>query len=136
MPHMVDETSCPMRSCNKCDKYRKELEKYQNNSVCLEGTICKKVTYRETPKGREIADVLCAVNRENGKSDYIPCVCWGRAARFVSGLDVGSKISIKGRIQSRVYLKKITEDSAVEKVAYEVSANAVSLVEESDESKM
>lgn len=102
------------------------------NHIELTGFICKQPTYRETPLGREICDILLAVNRSYGKSDYIPCITWGRNARYASGLDVGTQISIKGRVQSRIYRKQISDDEVVDRTAYEVS---VSLIERHDESE-
>ena len=106
---------------------------YNNNNVELIGYICKEPIYRTTPLGKEIADVFVAVNRDYGKSDYIPCICWGRNARYVGNLDVGTKISIVGRLQSRTFLKKIDEETTEERVAYELSASKVEVVEESEE---
>ncbi len=84
-----------------------EDEDEQNpNHIFLDGYVCKHPVYRKTPLGREIADVLLAVNRPYGKSDYIPCICWGRNARFADKFEVGSHIQIWGRIQSREYQKK------------------------------
>ena len=100
------------------------------NSIWIDGFICKNPVYRKTPQGREIADVIIAVNRQYGKSDYIPCIAWGRNARFVSRLQVGNRIRLSGRIQSRVYNKKISDDEVVEKTAYEVSVSKIELVEE------
>ena len=91
------------------------------NNVVLSGYICKPPVYRTTPFSREIADVLIAVNRAYNKSDYIPCIAWGRNARFVRNLAVGEKIAIAGRIQSREYVKKISEDESRTMTAYEVS---------------
>lgn len=95
------------------------------NEVHMHGFICKKPTYRQTPNGRYITDILVAVNRKYGKSDYIPCICWGRNARFAESLDVGQEIDVKGRLQSRTYQKK-TDDKVVEKVAYELSISSIS----------
>ena len=78
-----------------------ELDGAKTNHILLEGYICKKPIYRKTPLGREIADLLLAVNRPYGKSDYIPCICWGRNARYASGFEVGEHVRILGRIQSR-----------------------------------
>ena len=100
------------------------------NSIWIDGFICKNPVYRKTPQGREIADVIIAVNRQYGKSDYIPCIAWGRNARFVSRLQVGNRIRLSGRIQSRVYNKKISDDEVVEKTAYEVSVSKIDLVKE------
>ena len=91
------------------------------NNVELDGFICKKPVYRTTPLGREITDVLLAVNRSHGKSDYIPCICWGSNARAVKDLTVGDKLRLSGRIQSRVYQKKESDGSVDNRVAYEVS---------------
>lgn len=95
------------------------------NQVFLDGFVCKPPIYRKTPLGREIADVLLAVNRPYGKSDYIPCICWGRNARFAEGFQVGEHIQIRGRIQSREYVK----NNEV-KIAYEVSVAKLDKVEE------
>ena len=105
------------------------------NSIFLDGFICKAPIYRTTPLGREIADILVAVNRPYGKSDYIPCICWGRNARFVSGLEVGTHIKINGRIQSREYNKKISEDEHEVRMAYEVSISRIDVVGESEDSR-
>lgn len=91
------------------------------NSIYLNGYICKEPVYRTTPFGREICDVLLAVNRQYGKSDYIPCITWGRNAKFTSSLKVGTNLKIWGRIQSRAYKKKISEEEFIDKTAYEVS---------------
>ena len=91
------------------------------NSVELEGFICKKPVYRTTPLGREITDVLLAVNRSYGKSDYIPCICWGSNARAARDLEVGDRLKLSGRIQSRVYQKKRLDGSVDDHTAYEVS---------------
>jgi single-stranded DNA-binding protein len=82
--------------------------------------------------GREIADVLLAVNRAYGKSDYIPCICWGRNARYAGNLTVGSRIQLRGRIQSREYQKRIGEGKVVDKIAYEVSASQMEYIEEEE----
>ena len=87
-------------------------EGVRSNQIYLEGFICKEPIYRKTPLGREITDILIAVNRPYGKSDYIPCICWGRNARFASGLEVGTRCIVKGRIQSREYMKKISEEQS------------------------
>ena len=91
------------------------------NDIFLNGYICKKPIYRTTPFGREIVDLLLAVNRSYNKSDYIPCIAWGRNARFGGNLEVGNNLKVWGRMQSRKYQKKITEDEIIEKIAYEVS---------------
>jgi len=97
------------------------------NKIFLNGFICKKPIYRSTPFGREITDLLIAVNRAYNKSDYIPCISWGRNARFCSGLNVGDNIKIWGRIQSRTYQKKMNDGSAVSRVAYEVSLSKLEI---------
>ena len=101
-----------------------------NNTIFLDGYICKPPVYRKTPLGREIADLLIAVNRPYGKSDYIPCICWGRNARYVGGLKVGEHIVVHGRIQSRVYTKRLPDGSSEERTAYEVSVSTLEVVEE------
>jgi len=100
------------------------------NYIFLDGFVCKPPIYRKTPLGREIADVLLAVNRPYGKSDYIPCICWGRNARYAEGFQVGEHIQIWGRIQSREYQKKISETEFEKRVAYEVSVSKLECVGE------
>ena len=100
-----------------------EVENAKTNQIFLDGYICKAPVYRKTPLGREIADLLIAVNRPYGKSDYIPCICWGRNARFASGFEVGGHAQIWGRIQSREYVKKIDETESEKRIAYEVSVS-------------
>lgn len=108
-----------------------EDEDEQNpNHIFLDGYVCKHPVYRKTPLGREIADVLLAVNRPYGKSDYIPCICWERNARFADKFEVGSHIQIWGRIQSREYQKKIAEDQYEKRVAYEVSVSKLEYIAE------
>lgn len=101
-----------------------------NNRVDLTGYIVKQPIYRKTPLGREISDVLLEVNRDNKKSDYIHGICWGRNAIFMSNLSVGSKVKIIGRIQSREYVKKLSEVESVTKIAYEVSINSLEVLDE------
>lgn len=101
-----------------------------NNNVKLSGYICKPPVYRVTPKGREIADVLIAVNRMYGKADYIPCITWGRNARYAGNIDVGTRIDVEGRLQSREYTKKLDDGTEEIRTAYEIS---VSRIEESEE---
>lgn len=105
-----------------------EYDEYAENpnEVQLNGYICKPPVYRTTPFNREICDVLLAVNRGYNKSDYIPCIAWGRNARFVKNIDVGQNIVITGRIQSRKYNKRLSEDEIEERVAYELSVNKIS----------
>ncbi len=100
-----------------------------SNQIYLDGYICKETVYRKTPLGREIADLLVAVNRSYGKSDYIPCICWGRNARFAAGFEVGSHVQIWGRIQSREYVKKISDTQAEKRTAYEVSVSKIEFLE-------
>ena len=102
----------------------------KTNHILLEGYMCKRPVYRKTPLGREIADLLLAVNRPYGKSDYIPSICWGRNARFASGFTVGCHIQIVGRVQSREYVKRISEEEVEHRVAYEVSVSKVDLLED------
>ena len=103
------------------------------NSILLSGYICKPPVYRTTPFNREIADVLIAVNRAYNKSDYIPCIAWGRNARFVKNLGVGDRIAVSGRIQSREYQKKITETDIKTMTAYEVSVSKLAAFDASEE---
>ena len=105
-------------------------ESSKTNQIFLDGYICKAPIYRKTPLGREIADLLLAVNRPYGKSDYIPCICWGRNARFASGFEVGTRCAIWGRIQSREYVKKISDTEAERRVAYEVSVSKLEELED------
>ena len=106
-----------------------EEETLPANQIFLDGYICKPPVYRKTPLGREIADLLMAVNRPYGKSDYIPCICWGRNARYASSFEVGSHVEVYGRIQSREYIKKIGEEQTEKRVAYEVSVNKIEFLE-------
>ena len=95
----------------------------KTNQIFLDGYICKPPVYRKTPLGREIADLLLAVNRPYGKSDYIPCICWGRNARYASAFEVGGHVLLWGRIQSREYIKKLNENQTEKRTAYEVSVS-------------
>ena len=104
------------------------------NEVILIGYICKKPIYRQTPFGREIADLLLAVNRAYNKSDYIPSIAWGRNARFCQNLEVGTEVKIVGRIQSRNYEKRYEDGTIVKKVAYEVSVGSLEVIRESEDS--
>ena len=123
------------RSYNKPDGDRKHLilsvfaseievledEHTEEQQIYLNGYICKQPIYRTTPLGREIADVLLAVNRPHVKSDYIPCICWGRNAAYVAELPVGTNIEVVGRIQSRQYIKRLSDTESESRTAYEVS---------------
>ncbi|MCI8505846.1 MAG: single-stranded DNA-binding protein [Lachnospiraceae bacterium] len=101
----------------------------KTNQIFLDGYICKAPIYRKTPLGREIADLLVAVNRPYGKSDYIPCIAWGRNARYASGFEVGSRICVWGRVQSREYVKRLSETESEKRVAYEVSVSKLEWME-------
>ncbi len=105
------------------------------NEVVLIGYICKKPIYRQTPFGREISDLLLAVNRAYNKSDYIPCIAWGRNARFCQNLEVGSQVKVVGRVQSRTYEKKYEDGTSQTRVAYEVSIGSLEVIEEKNEEK-
>ena len=134
------------RSYNKCEEDHSRLmltafvqdllmgECDENvNSITLKGYLCKPPVYRTTPFDREIADVLIAVNRPNKRSDYIPCVAWGRNARFASTLSVGDQIAVSGRVQSREYQKKVSETETKTRTAYEVSISKIELCCGSDD---
>ena len=105
------------------------------NEVVLVGFICKKPIYRQTPFGREISDLLLAVNRAYNKSDYIPCIAWGRNARFCQNLEVGTQVKVVGRVQSRMYEKKHEDGTIENRVAYEVSVGSLEVIEEKDTPK-
>ena len=105
------------------------------NEVVLIGFICKKPIYRQTPFGREISDLLLAVNRAYNKSDYIPCIAWGRNARFCQNMEVGTEVKITGRVQSRNYEKKLEDGTVQTRVAYEVSIGSLEVIEENDNEK-
>lgn len=100
-----------------------EDDSVKSNQIFLDGYICKPPVYRKTPLGREIADLLIAVNRPYGKSDYIPCICWGRNARYASAFQVGGHVLIWGRIQSREYMKRLSDTESEKRTAYEVSVS-------------
>ena len=105
-----------------------ETEEMKSNQILLDGYICKDPIYRKTPLGREIADLLVAVNRSYSKSDYIPCICWSRNARHASGLPLGTHLKITGRIQSRDYIKHHSNGEEEERRAYEVSASRIEVI--------
>lgn len=107
-------------------------ESSKTNQIYLDGYICKEPIYRKTPLGREIADLLLAVNRPYGKSDYIPCICWGRNARYANHFKVGERCAIWGRIQSREYMKKLDEEHVEKRVAFEVSVSKLELMGEDE----
>jgi len=103
-----------------------EADEENPNRVQLTGALCKPPSYRTTPFGREIADIMLAVNRSYGKSDYIPCITWGRSARYAANLKTGDKIQLVGRFQSRAYQKQLPDGTTLNKVAYEVSVSRLS----------
>ena len=105
---------------------------FVSNEVVLVGYICKSPIYRQTPFGREISDILLAVNRAYNKSDYIPCIAWGRNARFCSKMAVGTEVKITGRVQSRMYEKKHEDGTVEPRVAYEVSVANLELVNQEE----
>ena len=107
---------------------------FVSNEVTLIGYICKKPIYRQTPFGREIADILLAVNRAYSKSDYIPCIAWGRTARFCENMEVGTEVKVVGRVQSRQYKKKHEDGTVENKVAYEVSVSSLEVINQEDDS--
>ena len=147
------EATGQFRSYNKHDGIRNKLvlsifvrdwqlieenqESGKTNQIFLDGFICKSPIYRKTPLGREISDLLIAVNRPYGKSDYIPCIAWGRNARFASSFEVGKRIQVWGRVQSRDYVQKINETDTEKHTAYEVSVSKLEYVndEEREEDK-
>lgn len=108
-------------------------ESSKTNQIYLDGYICKEPVYRKTPLGREIAEVLLAVNRPYRKSDYIPCICWGRNARFAADMSVGERIKVSGRIQSRNYTKKLNDTEIETRTAYEVSVSQIEVIHDGRE---
>ena len=142
------ETSGQFRSYNRHEGLKNKLvlsvfvrewefvdenpEAGKTNQIYLDGFICKEPVYRKTPLGREIADLLIAVNRPYGKSDYIPCIAWGRNARFASTFEVGGKIQVWGRVQSREYVKML-ENGSEKRTAFEVSAVSAEVITASNE---
>ena len=104
-------------------------EQSKSNQIFLDGYVCKPPIYRKTPLGREIADILVAVNRPYGKSDYIPCICWGRNARYASAFTVGGHVLLWGRIQSREYMKRSGENQSERRTAYEVSVSKLEYID-------
>ena len=111
----------------------RDEENETTNEVTLIGYICKKPIYRQTPFGREIADILLAVNRAYNKSDYIPCIAWGRNARFCQNIEIGTEVKIVGRVQSRTYEKKYEDGTSETKVAYEISIASMEIIQEDNE---
>lgn len=117
---------------NSLSEEELEESKKTSNEVVLIGYICKKPIYRQTPFGREIADILLAVNRAYNKSDYIPSIAWGRNARFCQNLPTGTEVKIIGRVQSRNYEKKHEDGTIENKVAYEVSIASLEIVNKTE----
>lgn len=103
------------------------------NQIYLNGFVCKKPIFRTTPFGREIADILLAVNRPYSKADYIPCISWGRNAKYSESLEVGSNLKIWGRIQSREYQKTSNTGETVKRMAYEVSVTKMEICDKSEQ---
>ncbi len=114
--------------------YKEEQEENVSNEVVLNGYVCKKPIYRKTPFGREISDILLAVNRAYNKSDYIPCIAWGRNARFCENMEVGTEVKIVGRVQSRTYEKKFEDGRTEQRVAYEVSIGSLEVINKDENS--
>lgn len=113
------------------------IDERETNKIFLSGFLCKKPSYRDTPFGRQICDILLAVNRPHKKkSDYIPCIIWGRNAVFVKDLEVGTKINLAGRIQSRIYTKNHEDGTTTEHTAYEISVNNFKIEKQSDDVKV
>lgn len=112
-----------------------ESKELTSNEVILTGYICKKPIYRQTPFGREIADLLLAVNRAYNKSDYIPAIAWGRTARFCQNLEIGTEVKVIGRVQSRSYEKKFEDGTTITKVAYEVSIGSLKVIDEREDAE-
>ncbi len=110
---------------SECRQEDHDADTNDKNDVLLEGFLCRQPYYRVSPLGREICDIMLAVNRIHGKSDYIPCIAWGRNARFVSTLDVGSKLTLRGRLQSRNYKKTLPDGSCELRIAYELSVMSI-----------
>ena len=113
--------------------YKEEQEENVSNEVVLNGYVCKKPIYRKTPFGREISDILLAVNRAYNKSDYIPCITWGRNARFCENMQIGTELRLVGRVQSRPYEKKHEDGTVEQRTAYEVSISSLEFVNKEDE---
>ena len=117
---------------NEGEEEFKPSKENSSNEVILDGFICKKPIYRKTPFGREIADILLAVNRAYNKSDYIPCIAWGRNARFCENIPVGTEVRIIGRVQSRQYEKKYEDGTSEIRIAYEVSVASLEVIDQAE----
>lgn len=117
----------------------KQLEVSENvktvNELTVTGVVCKPPIYRKTPLGRDISDILLAVNRSYNKSDYIPCIIWGRNAKYCEHLEIGTTVKVVGRVQSRAYEKKYDDGTVENRVAYEVSVSKFEIIEKADENK-
>lgn len=109
------------------------LAEVNPNTAELIGYICKPPIYRTTPFNREICDVLLAVNRAYSKSDYIPCIAWGKNARLIKNAPVGQKLDVSGRIQSRQYTKRLDDGDVQIRTAYEFSIGAVEFMQKESE---
>lgn len=118
---------------SKIEEGEEEKKDVVTNEVTLSGYVCKKPIYRQTPFDREISDLLLAVNRAYNKSDYIPCIAWGRNARFCQNMEVGTEVKIVGRVQSRKYEKKFEDGTSETRVAYEVSISSMEIIDKKDE---
>lgn len=114
------------------EEQSEEVKEKTSNEVVLNGYICKKPIYRQTPFGREIADILLAVNRAYNKSDYIPCIAWGRNARFCENMEIGTEVKVVGRVQSRTYEKKFEDGRIEQRVAYEVSIGSLEVIDKKE----
>lgn len=113
----------------------KNFEEIHENQILIDGHICKKPIYRVTPRGREITDIIVAVNYLNNKADYIPCIVWRENARYIKELSIGSKVSLKGRIQSREYIKYFEDGTQEKRIAYEVSASQIEVLRKREDSE-
>ena len=124
-------------SIDRIDEVVSDEEKKEtlSNEVVLNGYICKQPIYRQTPFKREIADILLAVNRAYNKSDYIPCIAWGRNARYCQNMKVGTCVKVVGRVQSRSYDKKLADGTVEKRIAYEVSIGSLEIINENDDSQ-
>ncbi len=120
------------KEIREAEPHEEEKDGAITNEVTLVGYVCKKPIYRQTPFGREIADLLLAVNRAYNKSDYIPCIAWGRNARFCQKIEVGTEVKVVGRVQSRTYEKKHEDGTVETRVAYEVSIASMEISEKED----
>ena len=117
----------------KKEDSEEEKKDVVTNEVTLSGYVCKKPIYRQTPFDREISDLLLAVNRAYNKSDYIPCIAWGRNARFCQNMEVGTEVKIVGRVQSRKYEKKFEDGTSETRIAYEVSISSMEIIDKKKE---